>query len=295
MKRSPVLSLLLSFLLVNQVFTLKLKSHGSYSARAIGKNKNDGCYYAKFPSFGNSDIGGHFLFSSQNSSTMVNVHFFDYEGNITQIEYYITKQTYEKEKENCDGLEEYFDPYYGIKDCSIAKDTSYCRIGDLSGFSRKLDIEGFALEYEHPYISLDPETTGYIGDKLIVIKYVNGSMLGCAAIQSCNGNITDIEEGHMSHPLGHKCKKKMSRSVPPTSTEDRDTFTKSPTHITSREGIRGLKAFNKFLVDARVSPESMNDTNVLLRGHGNTLENAGTTITSIAFGAIVTVLLAFIL
>ena len=89
---------------------------------------------------------------------------------------------------NCSATLGHLDPtnrgeYYP---CNVA-DPASCQVGDLAGKHGNITSTSFIAAYADPFLSTDPSSPAYFGDKSIVVHTSNTTRLTCANFQSSTG------------------------------------------------------------------------------------------------------------
>jgi hypothetical protein len=85
---------------------------------------------------------------------------------------------------DCNATGGHIDPYNrGEEPPCDPSDPATCQIGDLSGKHGSVTGTGFFAEYTDLYLSTDPSSNAFLGDKSIVIHAASGVRLNCGNFQ----------------------------------------------------------------------------------------------------------------
>ncbi|KAH3674927.1 hypothetical protein WICMUC_002947 [Wickerhamomyces mucosus] len=160
-------------------------SASAFSAPEIKNNPTDVVLRADFPSGAgpNNTATGIIQFYSLNGTAKVHVDLTGLPKNSGMFSYHIHSKPIGFDKK-CESTGEHFNPYNAsILECDSQPDDSYCEVGDLSGKNGIINTTCFELFYFDKYLSLDPVSTSYIGNKAINIHLLDtGETLACATI-----------------------------------------------------------------------------------------------------------------
>ncbi|ONH69769.1 Cell surface superoxide dismutase [Cu-Zn] 6 [Cyberlindnera fabianii] len=152
------------------------------SAEPIENNPTDVVLRADFPQGNSQTVVGVIQFYSLNGTTKVHVDITGLPKNSGMFTYHIHEKPVGADK-SCAATGAHFNPFGASADCEALGDDALCEIGDLSGKHGLINTTCFELFYYDPYLSLDPSSPQYIGNRAINIHLENGARLACATIK----------------------------------------------------------------------------------------------------------------
>lgn len=89
---------------------------------------------------------------------------------------------------NCTAAAGHLDPTnHGEYYPCIPTDPANCQFGDLSGKYGSISTPDFVASYADPFLSTDPSSPAYFGDKSIVIHTNNATRITCANFMMMGG------------------------------------------------------------------------------------------------------------
>jgi hypothetical protein len=99
--------------------------------------------------------------------------------------YHIHEMPLAKSDSRCEETGDLFNPFNSQESCDSLESDVLCEVGDLSGKHGLIDTTSFEGFYYDPYLSLDPESPQFIGNKALNIHLVekNDERLACANIK----------------------------------------------------------------------------------------------------------------
>lgn len=152
------------------------------AAEVISNNPTDVVLRADFPSAFSQNVVGIIQFYSLNGTTKVHVDITGLPKNAGVFQYHIHENPV-GEDGDCEATGKHFNPFGASPECESQKDDSLCQVGDLSGKHGLINTTCFETYFYDPYLSLDPSSTQYIGNKAINIHLENLDKLACANIK----------------------------------------------------------------------------------------------------------------
>lgn len=152
------------------------------AAEVISNNPSDVVLRADFPSAFSQNVVGIIQFYSLNGTTKVHVDITGLPKNAGVFQYHIHENPV-GEDGDCEATGKHFNPYGASPECEAQKDDSLCQVGDLSGKHGLINTTCFETYFYDPYLSLDPSSPQYIGNKAINIHLENLDKLACANIK----------------------------------------------------------------------------------------------------------------
>ncbi|CAI5756814.1 unnamed protein product [Candida verbasci] len=155
-------------------------------APKIKSNPKDVVAIADFPFGGDNDIKGNVVFSAkQGKHIQVHVDMVGFPNEGGPFVYHIHEHSV-PENGNCEAVGLHLNPFMAPENCTSEKSDAYCQIGDLSGKHGAINSTCFELKYTDPYLSLNPKSKSYIGNKAVVFHFANLTKIACADIEIAN-------------------------------------------------------------------------------------------------------------
>lgn len=151
-------------------------------AVAIRNTPTDVLLRADFPQGNAQTVVGVVQFYGVNGVTKVHVDITGLPKNSGMFHYHIHDKPVGADK-TCHGVGLHFNPYNAAANCDAIRNDALCAIGDLSGKHGLINTTCFEVFYQDPYLSLNPASPQYIGNKALVIHLENGEKLACATIK----------------------------------------------------------------------------------------------------------------